>query len=212
MMSSNISPQVHLPLIGIERHRLQTDGVGVTTLVGSFGCPLKCAYCLNPHAWNPATRYRFVTPEELLETVKIDDLYFQATGGGITFGGGESLLHTVFIREFKKICPKSWKLYAETSLNVPSKNIRDALNAIDDYIIDIKDMNPEIYKAYTGMNNDRVYRNLEFLLKEIGPEHLYIRVPFIPSYNTKEDMENSIQLLKDMGLQSLEPFSYVIRG
>lgn len=201
-----------LPVFGMNRHRMHTDGIGVTTLVGAFGCPLQCSYCLNPLAWDSSTKCRNYTAPELLEILKIDNLYFQATGGGITFGGGESLLHAGFIKEFKKICPENWKLYAETSLNVPAHNAELTLGAVDDYIIDIKDMNPEIYKAYTGMDNEQVYRNLEFLLKEAGPEHLWIRIPLIPSYNTREDLEESIRRLTEMGLQNLEPFSYVIRG
>ncbi len=202
----------HLPVISINRHRLLTDGEGVTTLVGSFGCPLQCKYCLNPFAWAPDTKYRHYTAEALLEEVKIDDLYFQATGGGITFGGGESLLHAAFIREFRKICPKNWKLYAETCLNVPKHQIEQVLSAVDYYIIDIKDMNPVIYKSYTGMDNARVLKNLEFLLKETDAEHLRVRVPLIPSYNTKEDMEKSIRQLTEMGIKYIEPFSYIIRG
>ena len=67
-----------LPVFAISRHRLKTDGKGVTTLVGSYGCPLKCHYCINPHAWNPKTLEKCteMTPEALYERVKIDELYF----------------------------------------------------------------------------------------------------------------------------------------
>ena len=68
-----------LPVFAIERHRLLTDGQGVTTLVGAYGCPLSCRYCLNPHAWNPATlrKCKQFTPHALYEKVKIDDLYIR---------------------------------------------------------------------------------------------------------------------------------------
>lgn len=210
MGKNDMQGQVRLPIICIDRHRLLTDGDGVTTLVCSYGCPLQCAYCLNPFSWAADTKYRYHTPNELLEAVRIDDLYFQATGGGITFGGGESLLHSAFIREFKNICPENWKLYAETSLNVPFRNVEQSLSAIDFYIIDIKDMNPNIYRRYTGMENDRVLHNLEFLLEKVGASRLRVRVPLIPSYNTKEDMEKSVQKLMDMGVNNIEPFSYVV--
>ena len=77
-----------LPVFGIKRHRMTTDGTGVSTLVGAYGCPLKCRYCLNPLAWNPETLKKCIpmSPETLYEKVKIDALYFLATGGGITFG------------------------------------------------------------------------------------------------------------------------------
>ena len=40
-------------IIGVSRHRLTTDGEGVTTLVAFNGCPLRCKYCLNKHCWDP---------------------------------------------------------------------------------------------------------------------------------------------------------------
>ena len=82
-----------LPLINIARLRMETDGDGVTTLIASAGCPLSCKYCINRPILDRKDNVRMVSPEELLEMVRIDDLYFQATGGGIVFGGGESLLH-----------------------------------------------------------------------------------------------------------------------
>ena len=42
------SKYLSAPFIGIKRHKLNTDGNGVTTLVGFHGCPLNCKYCLNP--------------------------------------------------------------------------------------------------------------------------------------------------------------------
>ena len=207
-----MSSLIRLPVTGINRHRLQTDGEGVTTLIGSYGCPLQCSYCLNPHTWAGDAKYRYYTPSELLDTVKIDDLYFQATGGGLVFGGGEPLLHPEFIKEFKSICPPEWKIYAESSLNVPTENVKQVLPFIDNYIIDIKDMNPEIYQSYTGMDNGRVLQNLELLLENIGPGRLVVRVPLIPSFNTREDMEKSTQKLQNMGVTKLDIFSYIIRG
>ena len=44
-----------LPVFGIERHRFLVDGKGITTLVGAYGCNLRCKYCINPHAWNKET-------------------------------------------------------------------------------------------------------------------------------------------------------------
>ena len=69
-----------------------TDGKGITTLVAFMGCPLNCKYCLNPQCHEPVygtdgTTLRknimMLAPQDLYELVKVDDLYFQATGGGI---------------------------------------------------------------------------------------------------------------------------------
>ena len=92
--------ELSAPFIGIVRHRLATDGHGVTTLVAFHGCPLRCNYCLNPQCLNPAMVWRDITTSQLLDELMLDNLYFLATGGGVTFGGGEPLLHSEFIDEF----------------------------------------------------------------------------------------------------------------
>ncbi|MCH5274881.1 MAG: radical SAM protein [Lachnospiraceae bacterium] len=209
-----------LPVFAIRRHRLTTDGNGVSTLVGAYGCPLSCRYCINPHAWNPKTLEKCIslTPEELYERVKIDDLYFRATGGGITFGGGESLLHTEFICAFRKVCGPDWTLSVETSLNLPGHRLERILDVVDDYIIDIKDLDPLVYESYTGMPIDRVLSNLQFLSERLAasaengkPGHVRIRVPLIPNYNSPAHLEQSVSKLRSMGFSDIETFSYTIR-
>lgn len=205
---------LRLPIFAIERHRLRTDGIGVTTLVGAYGCPLQCKYCINPHAWNPDTlkKCTYMSAQELYEQVKIDDLYFRATGGGITFGGGEALLHADFLQEFRGVCGAKWRLTVETSLNVACKQLEKALEVVDDFIVDIKDLNPDIYQAYTGRSRGQVQRNLEVLANRLYEKHVRIRVPQIPSYNTKKDIVASVEALKEMGFTEIEVFSYVVRN
>ncbi|MGN0432626.1 MAG: radical SAM protein [Lachnospiraceae bacterium] len=202
-----------LPVFSIERHRLTTDGKGVTTLVGGYGCPLACKYCLNPHAWNPDVLKKCTTytPQALYDKVKVDNLYFLATGGGITFGGGESLLHAEFIRSFREICGLEWNLTVETSLNVPKGNLLKVLDVVNDFIVDIKDLNPDVYETYTGMPIDRMLINLELLAEKKSPGHIHVRVPRISAYNTEDHILSSVEKLKQMGLTDIEVFSYIIR-
>lgn len=202
---------VTLPVFAIERHRLTTDGQGVTTLVGAYGCPLQCRYCINPHAWNPATleKCRHLTPQQLYERVKVDNLYFLATGGGVTFGGGEALLHAPFIAAFRQVCGPAWHLAAETSLHVPAHNLEQALEAVDEFIVDIKDMDERIYESYTGQPQGPLEENLRLL--SVFPERTKIRVPRIPSYNTDDNIQMSLERLKEMGFTQTEVFDYLLR-
>ncbi len=202
-----------LPVFAIERHRLTTDGIGVTTLVGAYGCPLQCRYCLNPHAWNPETlkKCTYLSPEELFERVKIDHLYFLATNGGVTFGGGESLLHANFIKAFRNVCGNEWNLTVETSLNVPKANLLTAMEVVDNYIVDIKDLDPKIYESYTRMPIDRTLSNLTLLSEVVSPARITVRVPAIPEYNTEEAIASSVETLKNMGFTNLDLFTYIIR-
>ena len=197
-------------IFGIGRHRLTTDGEGVTTLVAFNGCPLRCKYCLNKTSWDETKGHDY-TPESLFEEVKIDQLYFLATHGGITFGGGESLLQVEFIKEFRTLCGSQWQIVAETSLNVPFENVETLDAVLDGYIVDIKDMNLEVYKSYTGKDNALVLSNLQWLLQHGDPNRIMVRVPHIPEFNIDEDVSRSIERLKAMGVVNFDEFQYIIR-
>ena len=197
-------------IFGISRHRLTTDGEGVTTLVTFNGCPLRCKYCLNKASWDMANG-RDYTPETLFEEVKIDQLYFLATHGGITFGGGEPLLQVEFIKAFRVLCGPQWQILAETSLNVPFGNVETLDAVLDGYIVDIKDMDPEIYKAYTKKDNTLAISNLQWILQHGDPKRVMVRVPHIPEFNTDEDVAKSRECLKAMGVMDIEEFNYIIR-
>ncbi len=200
-------------MIGISRHRLAIDGEGVTTLVAFHGCPLRCKYCLNPQSLSKDTQCIERTVEELIDEVRIDQLYFLATGGGITFGGGEPLLNYIYIKAFCRQCPKEWRMSIESSLNVPRKNVEEVLPFVKEWIIDIKDMNPEIYKAYSGISNERVIDNLKWIASE-HPELLSsitLRLPHIPNYNTDDDRNKSQAFLETLGYTKFDRFEYMIR-
>ena len=71
--------------IGVSRLRMLNDGEGVTTLAAGFGCPLRCRYCLNPQCFMKEKPWKKYTVQELIDETAIDDLYFQATGGGVKY-------------------------------------------------------------------------------------------------------------------------------
>lgn len=197
------------PLVAISRHRIYTDGEGVTTLVVFHGCPLSCPYCINPECKTEKGVWETMTPEKLLETVRIDNLYFLATHGGICFGGGEPLLRSRFINEFCEIAPPKWQISLETSLNVAPELLQDVAPHIHSFIIDIKDMNPEIYRNYTGHDNRYVLENLKWLISADRKNDVVIRLPLIPGYNTDSDRDNSERVLRKMGFDVFERFNYI---
>lgn len=203
--------EITAPFIAINRHRLTTDGEGVTTLVGFHGCPLHCEYCLNAQCLQADGVWCRLTPGELYSEVEIDDLYFVATGGGICFGGGEPLLRSEFIKAFAEIMNPEWKLTIETSLNVPLKNVKAIASLVQMWYVDIKDMNPDIYKAYGCKENKQVISNLQWLAANGYADKVIIRLPLIPEYNTDEDRQRSQQQLEKMGFTNFDKFNYIVR-
>lgn len=203
--------EVKAPIIGINRHRLTTDGDGVTTLVAFHGCPLHCKYCLNPQCLSPDGVLRTITPSELYSEVEIDDLYFMATGGGICFGGGEPLLHSKFIVEFAKIMNPEWNIVLETSLNVPLKQLEMVAPLVKEFVVDVKDMDEQTYKAYTTQGNALVTNNLKWLAENGYAAKTLIRLPLIPYYNTEAAQEESRKQIKNMGFHRFDKFEYIVK-
>ncbi|MGM9636523.1 MAG: radical SAM protein [Eubacteriales bacterium] len=199
------------PSIGYDRLRMEVDGDGVTTLVCAQGCPLRCAYCINPESSCQKGKPRYVfTPGELWKTLRVDSLYFLATGGGVTFGGGEPLLYVDFMKAFSELA-KGWKIYAETSLAVNRRQVETAASFVDHFFVDIKDTNPQIYAAYTGKDGRLALDNLRLLVERAGSEKITVRLPLIPGYNSDADRDRSESLLRDMGITRFDRFHYQIR-
>lgn len=207
---ANKNNDARVPLIGIDRHRIATDGHGVTTLVGFFGCPLHCKYCLNDQCHDARRRWQRLSPQQLYDEVKQDELYFLATGGGITFGGGEPCLQSRFIKAFRAICGSAWNITIETSLYVPQSHLRRLLNVVNNYIVDIKDLNPNTYLQYTLKDITPLKENLKWLAQNVANDNIFVRVPSIPNYNTAADIQNTIEELNALGIVNIEQFDYII--
>lgn len=196
------------PLIGICRHRLAVDGAGVTTLVAFHGCPLRCKYCLNSQCLSSDGVWRMMTSNDIMTLLQKDDLYFRATGGGVCFGGGEPLLRSDTIVELCQQMPEEWAVTIETSLNVPLRHVEAVAPFVRQWIIDIKDMNSEVYRSYTGIDNLRVSQNLQWLADHTDLETVLIRLPLIPQYNSSEDVSFSRHILENMGFTHFDEFKY----
>ena len=196
------------PIMGIDRLRFGTDGKGITSLVTFYGCPLKCRFCLNPQCHRIITDSMYLRPEEVFNRIAVDELYYLAAGGGVTFGGGEPLLYSDFIIDVLAFGANKWNVTIETSLNIPYKQVSVLLPQIKEIIIDIKDINPRIYKSYTLSDNDNVLENLKLLVRNGYTNNVLVRIPLIPGYNTIKDIENSRSFLTNLGYSNFDVFQY----
>lgn len=199
------------PLYGISRLRFNIDGTGVRTLVCFRGCPLNCRYCLNYGSRDITDDCKVISAGELIEELSVDSLYFQATNGGVTFGGGEPLLYAEFISEFINKANNNWNYWIETSLNVPYENIELIKDRIDKFIIDIKSINNSIYRSYTGIDNDIVLSNLKRLIDDVGTDKIIVRVPYIEGYTTRADQQESTDYIRNLGINNIDMFDYRVK-
>ena len=200
-------------ILSISRLRMGTDGNGISTLVVFFDCPLYCEYCINDFCHKSKTVFGTVphadfSVQELIDVLKKDDIYYLMSGGGVVFGGGEPLLQSKYIHKVCTMADQRWAKRIETSLNVPWNYIKPVLYDIDEWIIDIKDINNDIYKSYTKTDNKNMIENLLKLRNKVSKDKIHIRIPKIPDYNTSNDIEYSVQWIRDnIGVEP-EVFSY----
>ena len=197
-------------LFAISRLRTYTDGDGISTLVTSVGCPLRCGYCINPNSWDGSKDTFAMTVDELYEEVKRDHIYFLSTNGGIVFGGGEPLLYHQFIKEFiEKYKKTKWKFLLETSLSTPLENLKNIIDDIDYFIVDSKDMDKTRYELYTKGDYELFLNNLIYLKSHVSEDKIRIRVPRIKELHNSDEVESNYKKLKDMGFKNIEIFNYV---
>jgi pyruvate formate lyase activating enzyme len=151
-----------------------------------------------------------LTPQELYKLVKIYNLYFQATGGGICFGGGEPTLYADFIEEFRRICNVNWKITLETSLYCSHGTKRQLSGIVDHWIVDVKSIHSSIYESYTGEVSGilQFLRSLQMLVPQ---EKVTIKVPRIPNYNDDYDLIKDVNEIKRrFGFENVEIVDYKI--
>lgn len=126
--------------------------------------------------------------DELLEIILADRDYYIATGGGVTFSGGECMLYPDFLAELAKKCFDSGiSVAVDTVGNVPWDHFEKILPFVECFLYDIKALDPELHRAGTGIGNSLILENLEKLIQT--GKTIIIRTPVIPGYNDGDELE-----------------------
>ncbi len=122
------------------------------------------------------------TADEILEIVLKDKVFYDLSGGGITLTGGEVLVQHLFAAEVLQKCREAGIHTAvETSGYAPWDCFASILPFLDLVLFDIKVMDRQKHKKYTGLSNDIILDNAEKIVRNNIPA--IIRVPIIPGYN-----------------------------
>lgn len=150
--------------------------------------------------------------EEVMEEVIKDKPFYDNSGGGVTFSGGECMLQIEFLKKLLIECKKlGLNTAIDTSGDVPWEYLKAIIEYVDIFLYDIKVFDEEKHKEVVGISNKRIIENLKKLGKE--NTHIFIRTPIIPGVNnTKEEMENIALLLKNINnidLIELLPFHHL---
>lgn len=184
-------------IFDIQRYSIH-DGNGIRTIVFLKGCVLRCRWCCNPESQEydiqtmmvqgkPKVIGRDVTVAEVMKTVEKDRQYYWRTGGGLTLSGGESLCQPEFATALLQAAQESGISTAMESMGCAKwETIEKLLPYLDQYLLDIKHMNPRKHKEFTGRSNELMIENAMKIAKS-GMTELSIRVPVIPGFNDTEE-------------------------
>ncbi len=126
--------------------------------------------------------------DALMEIIKADLSYYQATGGGVTFSGGECMLYPEFLAELAEKCKKAGiQVAVDTAGNVPYASFQAVLPYVDLFLYDIKCLSPELHQKGTGVDNRLILDNLSRLQAE--HRAIRIRTPVVPGFNAGNEVE-----------------------
>ena len=124
---------------------------------------------------------------DLVAEVERDRPFFDASGGGVTFSGGEPLCHPTFLGACLEACrEKGLHTAVDTSGFASTKVVRDIARLADVLLYDLKHMDPVVHERHTGVDNQRILENLQTLSEEGAA--IWIRFPLIPGFN--DDVDN----------------------
>lgn len=170
------------------------DGSGIRTIVFLKGCVLRCRWCCNPESQEyaiqtmmvqgkPKTVGQDITVGEVLDIVERDRPYYRRSGGGLTLSGGESLCQPEFARGLLKGASDMGISTALESMGCAKYEVIESiLPYLDTYLLDIKHMNGEKHREFTGKSNELMLENAKKIAAS-GQTELVIRVPVIPTFN-----------------------------
>ena len=205
------------------------DGPGIRTTVFFKGCSLDCWWCHNPESIRKLPEKikvnsqrnldRFCETEEifgkeysvqeLMNEIKKDQVFYDESGGGATFSGGEPLLQLKFLTEILKMCKNSGIHTAVDTSGYVGRNSFSKIYAYTDlFLFDLKLIDNQIHQKFTGVSNKLILDNLHYLTEK--GEKVIIRIPLIPGITDTEKnlSELASHLMKLQNIKRIDLLPY----
>lgn len=160
---------------------LGADGVGVDHAACN-----RCGRCVDACPCNALSfDGRDITVDEAVALLAADRLFYERSGGGITFSGGEPLFQADFVAGVaRRLKAMGIHTAVETSLFVKWESIEALLPVVDLFIVDLKLSDPARHAAFTGQDNAPILANARHLAAKLAFGRLLFRVPLIPGFTS----------------------------
>jgi len=143
-----------------------------------------------------------MTVEEVMVEIRKDEVFYRLSGGGVTLGGGDVTMWPTFARKLLAAC-RSEGIHSaiETCGHAPWSHIETLLDDVGLILFDIKHLDPEVHKRYTGVNNKLILENLNRLAQKSIP--IVIRIPVIPGVNNApQNIRKIADYVHNLGIAS----------
>ncbi|MBU1341968.1 MAG: glycyl-radical enzyme activating protein [Proteobacteria bacterium] len=178
----------------IQRYSIH-DGPGIRTTLFFQGCPLSCCWCHNPESREMPGKVNADDVDNvvntLMETIEKDLIFYDDSGGGVTFSGGEPLSQPQLLFKLLDQCrKKEIHTCVDTSGYADAKVVSAVAEKADLILYDIKLIDEKTHKKYTGKSVSLVLENLKQLSKQRA--HIKLRFPLIPLMTDTDDNINGI--------------------
>ena len=164
--------------------------------------PKACTFCGKCENFCPAGSREIVgreyTVKELTKELMKDQMFYEESGGGVTFSGGEVMAMDMdfILAMAKELKRQDVTLTIDTCGYVPYERFEKILPYVNTFLYDVKVMDPELHKKYMGTDNKLILENL-IRLSQDGAR-IYIRIPTIKEVNGNEqNMKETIAFLKE---------------
>lgn len=163
---------------------------------GCTACGKCAAVCPNGATVKCGREY---SSDELYDIIARDRHYYDLSGGGATFSGGECFLQPELLRELALKCRENGiNTAAESALCFESSRLDIAVGLIDELFVDLKHMDTDRHKIYTGQGNSLILANIRALSERHA--NITVRIPLIPGVNDgEENLAASARFLNSCG-------------
>jgi len=193
------------------------DGPGIRTVVFFKGCPLRCKWCANPESqlgvkesmYDEQTAKETIvgdemTVAEIMKVILQDRDFYEESGGGVTFSGGEVLFQAPFAIELAKaIKAEGIHLACETTGYVAPKVFQQFMSYMDFMYYDCKQWDPQKHRLGTRADNGVILKNLATAVQ--ANQTMMVRIPVIPGFNyTLDDADHFGNLFVKLGVSEVE--------
>jgi len=183
------------------------DGPGIRTTVFFSGCPLNCHWCHNPECRHPEIERensdshagnRVIAVDTVMAEILKDNIFYEESGGGVTFSGGEPTMQMEVLTTLLTACRQhDLHTVVDTSGYAPHGHFEAIANLVDLFLYDLKVMYNDDHIKHTGVPNQLIHSNLT-ALAEAGAE-LIIRLPQIPGItDTSPNIESVLSFLQPL--------------